>query len=766
MPNKHKLSSPKSLAVIGNYLPRRCGIATFTTDLCDALAGCIGSRADLLAMAMNDIPAGYRYPKRVRFEVRENVQSDYLMAADFLNISQVDAVILQHEYGIFGGAAGAYVLPLIGALRMPVITTLHTVLDEPSKEQYTVMKELARLSERLVVLNPRGMKMLTDIYGVPAGKIAHIPHGIPDLPFVTSNEYKELLKIEGRKVILTFGLLGPGKGIEEVLKAMPAVVKKHPDALYIILGATHPHVRRESGEEYRQGLQRLAGELGVQENVMFHNRFVTLEELCNYICATDVYAIPYPTVDRVVSGSLAYAMAAGKAIVSTPYWYAQDMLAEGRGCLVPFCDPGALADNISYLLDNEEQRHDLEKKVYKFSRKMIWKEVAKNYLEVAEQVIAERAEQPRPLFIFSERVKGSAELPDTDLQHLRNMTDDTGMLQHAIFATPDRSHGYCVDDNARALIATLLYWKLRKDNSMIPLMHTYLSFIADSFNRELKCFRNFMSYDRRWLEDAGSIDSQARAIWALGVAVSKGPNDSIRSVAARLFSEALPGVRDFTSPRALAFTIVGLHAYLERFGGDADVRRLRAALAYRLYKQFEQNAAEDWPWCEDNITYANGRLPQALLLSGQWIPEPKMVAFGLRSLEWLLHIQTASDGHLSIIGNKGWYVRGGQQPARFDQQPIEVMGLVDACVEAYRITREKKWIEAARRCLEWFLGKNDLQIPLYDFKTGGCCDGLTPKGPNRHQGAESTLAWLISLLTVHHLQAAELYNSLEMKNSN
>lgn len=754
---------PSKLALIGNYLPRKCGIATFTTDLSNALDKELGDYGDVLALAMNDCPEGYRYPDRVRFEIRENVQNDYLIAADFLNISKVDVVILQHEYGIYGGAAGAYVLPLLGEVRVPVVTTLHTVLDKPYAEQYKVMKELSRLSERLVVLNPRARQMMQDIYEVPENKLVHIPHGIPDLPFLDSSRYKNLFGINGKQVILTFGLLGPGKGIEDMIKAMPMVVKKHPKAIYIVLGATHPHVKRNSGEKYRQELQSLVRQLGLKEHVIFHNRFVTLEEICSYLGATDVYVVPYPTAERVVSGSLAYALGAGKAIVSTPFWYAQEVLEGDVGTLVPFNNPEAMADNICYLLKNDKKRAAMAEKAYQSSRKMIWKEVARNYLKVAEHVISERAEHPRPLFISPHKIQISDELPDPNLQHLRNMTDDTGMLQHALFATPDRSHGYCLDDNARALIAVLLYWNLRKDDSVISLMHTYLAFIAAAFNCQLGRFRNFMSYERAWLEDAGSEDSHARALCALGFAVASAPNEPIREISARLFCEALPAVKQFEHIRSWAYSIIGIHAYLAHFGGDTDVRRWRSELSYRLFDEYKANASDDWPWYDEIVTYANARLPHALLLSGQWIPEPKMIECGLKSLDWLLKIQTAREGQLSIVGNNGWLTKELKTAANFDQQPIEVMGLIEACVEAYRITRDNHWIIEVRRCMEWFLGKNELQVPLYDFKTGGCCDGLTPQGPNRHQGAESTLAWLISLLTVHHLQATELYNSLGME---
>ncbi|MBW2146185.1 MAG: glycosyltransferase family 4 protein [Deltaproteobacteria bacterium] len=738
------------IAVIGTHLPRNCGIASFTSDLSGKLEEELGETGRLLILAVNDVPEGYTYPDRVRFELQVNDLADYQMAADFLTINRVNVVFLQHEFGIYGGPAGHYILTLLESLRMPVITTLHTILTEPDKYQRTVMEGLLKASDRLVVMSCRAKEMLISTYGAEESKIVFIPHGIPDIPFVDSNYYKDRFGIEGRKVILTFGLLSPGKGIEVMLEAMPRVVEKNPDAVYIVLGATHPQVLRERGPEYRQMLQRLVMDHGLQENVIFHDRFVSLEELIQYICAADIYVTPYLNPAQITSGTLAYALGMGKAVVSTPYWYAEEMLADNRGCLVPFRDAYALAERINYLFDNETKRHAMRKRAYLYCRNMVWKRVAEDYLKLAGEVIKERSLKPRPMFSIAAGAQLKDDLPPLDLRHLRIMTDSTGIIQHAIYATPDRRYGYCTDDNARALIATVLHWKLFQDESLFPLMQAYLAFLASAFNPDTRRFRNFMSYERRWLEEVGSEDSHSRAVWALGLAVAVKPTGAILNMAVRLFDESLPPAVDFGFPRSWAFTLIGLHAYLERFSGDAKARRIRETLARRLFHLFLNNGSDEWPWLEDTVTYANGVLPHALLLSGQWIPDGRMVEWGLRSLKWLLEIQTNEEGHISLIGNNGWFRRNGDK-ARFDQQPLEIMHLVNACGEAYHVTGDTQWLTKARHCMDWFFGKNDLLMPLYNSTTGGCCDGLTPQGPNQNQGAESTLACLLSLLTLKSL---------------
>jgi len=739
------------VAVIGNHLPRRCGIATFTADLCDAFVGEteVGTE-DLAVVAMDDVVEGYAYPPRVRFQVRSNVPADYLRAAEFLNVQRFDVAILEHEFGIFGGTQGAHILQLVKNLRMPAITTLHTVLDTPTEEQLGIVKSLAERSQFLVVMAHRARKLLHDVYGIDEAKAVYIPHGIHDVPFERSDSFRRQIGLAERKILLTFGLLGPGKGIEVMIEAMAAVVERHPDAAYLILGETHPHIRKATGDGYRQGLHQAVRRLGLENHVRFHNRFVELAVLLQYIQAADLYVTPYLNLDQIVSGTLAYAIGAGAAIVSTPYLHAQELLADGRGVLVPPSDPQALAQEVNRLLEQEDTLQELRTKGYAYGRSMTWPEVARSYLRLAGEALERTVAEPIPQLVEGADVRIITELPEVNLGHLRVMTDDTGILQHARYSVPDRTHGYCVDDNARALVVVGTHYSLFQDKEITPLMQTYLSFLHHSFNPENGRFRNFMSYDRRWLEGVGSEDSHGRSLWGLGSAVRRAPNEAIRNMAVRLFCDGLAVVEGFTSPRAWAFAIIGLHSYMEIYGGDVTARRIRAALAQRLFSLFENRTADEWPWCEDTVTYANAKLSQALILAGQWIPSPEMFTAGIASLEWLLERQTAPAGHLSIIGNCGWHTREGMS-STFDQQPIEAMCLVEAGGLAFRATGEEQWLRRTRRCLNWFLGDNDLNVRVYDFETGGCYDGLQATGVNENQGAESTLSWLISLLTLYEM---------------
>jgi len=748
-------SYPHKIALIGNHLPRQCGIATFTTDLLAGLAE-ENPSGECWAVVMNDIPEGYRYPAQVRFEVNQRVLAEYRLAADFLNMNRVEVVCLQHEFGIFGGENGAHVLELLGNLRMPVVTTLHTVLRSPSAGQLAVARRVAQLSDRLVVMSRHASGILQEVYGVPEVKIAHIHHGIPDVPLWDPNYFKDQYGVEGRKVMMTFGLLSPGKGIETVIDALPSIVTRYPETVYIVLGATHPHVKKEQGESYRFYLQRRARELGVGNHIIFHNRFVEIEELCEFLGATDIYVSPYPNPDQIVSGTLAYALGTGKATVSTPYWYAEEMLAEGRGRLVPFKDSTAMAEQIIDLFDHEVECHAMRKRAYTFCREMIWKEVARRYLELFNEVKAEQARSPRPVFRAKTMDMAPRELPQPKLDHLIRLTDDVGILQHANYIVPNRYHGYCTDDNARALIAVLMAREVLTDGEVITnLACTYISFLHHAFNEETGRFRNFMGYDRRWLEEIGSEDSHGRAVWGLGQAVALAESAAIRDAARLVFEKALPALADFTSPRTWSFALGGINAYLTRFSGDSEVRRVRETLADKLFEKYKQNASDPWPWIEDRLTYANGKIAQALILCGRHLDRNEMLQAGLGSLEWLMTVQTDPKGHFVPVGNHGWYPRGGEK-ARFDQQPIEALGMIEACHEAYEATTDEKWFFHAQRCLEWFLGRNDLNAPLYNHKTGGCCDGLNADGSNRNQGAESTLACCLSMLHLNRMRSSQI----------
>jgi len=762
-----QLSCPQKIGLIGNYLPRQCGIATFNTDLLTALATEMPA-GECWAVVMNDVPGGYRYPSQVRFEINQKVLTEYRLAADFLNINRMEVVCLQHEFGIFGGENGAHVLELLSNLRMPLVTTLHTVIQAPTAGQMAVIKRIAQLSDRVVVMSRRAIRILREIYSVPAKKISLIHHGIPDVPFVDPNYYKDQYGVEGRKVILTFGLLSPGKGIETMIDALPDVIRQYPETVYIVLGATHPHVRKDHGEEYRLSLQHRARELGVSDHLIFHNRFVDLKELCEFLGAADIFVTPYLNKEQIVSGALAYALGSGKATVSTPYWYAEEMLADGRGRIVPFHDSKALGEQINDLFAHEVERHAMRKRAYTFCREMIWKEVAREYLRVFTEVKRERESLPRTVFQAKSVGAKPRELPQPKLDHIIRLTDDVGILQHAKFIVPDRSHGYCTDDNARALIAVLMAQEMITDSTMITnLACTYLGFLQHAFNKENGRFRNFLSYDHRWLEEVGSEDSHGRAIWGLGETVALATSNHIRSAAQSLFGQALPILKDFTSPRAWAFALAGIHAYLRKFSGDSEARRIRKSLAGKLFRLYQDNAGEDWPWIENILSYANGKISQALIMSGWRLNEKEMLHGGLRSLEWLMEIQTDEKGHFVPIGNNDWYPRGGAK-ARFDQQPIEALHMIEACREAYNITNDIKWLNHAQQCFEWYLGRNDLNASLYDYSTGGCCDGLNPNGSNRNQGAESTLVCFLSLLHLNqfHSRQISVEATIEMESEN
>ncbi len=758
--SQSKASLPSRIAVIGNYLPRHCGIATFTTDLCEAISAEYGS-ARLMALPVNDTEQGYDYPARVRWSLAQDELTSYQQAAEFLNFNNIDMVCLQHEYGIFGGPAGSHILHLLRGLKMPLVTTLHTVLREPDPNQLMVMQEIAELSDRLIVMSELSAQMLLEVFKAPSSKIDMVPHGVPDLPFLDPNFHKDRFGVEGKAVLLTFGLLSPNKGIENVIQALPQILAKHKNVVYIVAGATHPHILRRDGDKYRESLQTLAQDVGVASQVIFHNRFATPDEMAEVIGVADIYITPYRHEAQVVSGTLAYALGAGKAIISTPYWHALELLDGRRGALVPFQNAEAIAQKTIELLDTPAIRHSMRKRAYLFARSMVWKRVAQGYMESFSRVRSDRMETPQVQFLSRATPKSLNQLPELNLAHVNALTDDTGMLQHAIFTIPNRSEGYATDDNARALIFTVLLEQLgieqfAQAKSVNPdWPFRYLSFLEHAFNLEKKRFRNFLGYDHRWMEEQGSEDSHGRALWALGTLLARSANRGLRGAAGRLFEFSLSTVVEFHSPRACAYALLGIQEYLHSYPGDREAQRVRFALARRLIDLYESIRRTDWKWFENVVAYGNARLPQSLLLVGSACRDAHMISTGLESLNWLMETQRCeSNGHFVPIGSQGFYLQDGEK-ARFDQQPLEAAGAVSACLQAYRVTGDDRWRSDAWLAFNWFLGGNDLKLALYDSVTGGCRDGLHPDRANENQGAESTLSFLMALLEMRALEESE-----------
>jgi glycosyltransferase involved in cell wall biosynthesis len=731
------------VALLGNHLPRQCGIATFTTDLTDAISSTFPD-IECAVVAMNDAGRSHSYGDRVRFEIAESDLASFRRATDFLNVGAFDVLSLQHEYGIFGGKAGSHILALLSKVRMPIVTTLHTILGEPTVEQRRVMDEVTRLSSRLIVMSHRGGELLREVHGVPAEKIDFIPHGIPTLP--SSRASKKRLGVEEMSLILTFGLLSPDKGIEYVIDALPAVVARHPTAVYVVVGATHPHVKEWHGEAYRRSLELRAHKLGVEEHVVFHDRFVSASELAEFLAATDIYITPYLNPEQITSGTLAYALGNGKAVVSTPYRYARELLADDRGLLVPFKDASAISETVNDLLDHPVELQARCARAAEYGRNMVWPSVARQYVTSFERARQQSATLRQSFIAPRTVIRRPVDLPELNLQHLRTLTDDTGMLQHARYSVPRYDDGYCIDDNARALLLTTLIEDAGTDDRTTTraLSSRYLAFINHAFSQNSRRFRNFMAYSREWLEERGSEDSHGRALWALGAVVGRAREPGSKNLGTELFHAALPALKELESSRAWAFALLGIHEYLRAFRGETSVEVMQKQISEQLLSRFKTNRADRWPWCEDLITYDNARLPQALIVSGNQMGDREMVAAGLESLRWLSEIQRSDEGYFAPIGSNGFYPRQGER-ARFDQQPLEACATVSACLDAWRVTGDDEWPREMWRAFSWFLGENQLQTPLYDPSTGGCLDGLHPDRPNENQGAESTLSFLLAL---------------------
>jgi glycosyltransferase involved in cell wall biosynthesis len=740
----------RRVAFIGNHLPRRCGIATFTNDLHLSVST---ARTDLetCVVVMTDPGRTYDYPLAVRFQIHDEKIGDYVHAADFLNNAGFDVVSLQHEYGIFGGEAGGNIIELLSRLEMPIVTTLHSILAEPTLTQRDVMRRIITTSTKIIVMSEKGRELLRSVHDVPTRKIEVIPHGIPNCPFLETHHAKAKFGFGGKSIILTFGLLSPSKGIETVIDAMPGIIKSCPNAVYVILGATHPNLVRHQGEAYRDGLTARMQDLGIEDHVVFFNQFVDQATLLDFISMCDVYVTAYLNEAQMTSGTLAYSFGLGKAVVSTPYWHAKELLSDGRGILVPFGDVKALSTEIAGLLTNDVRRHAMRKRAYAASRSMTWEQTAKRYLAVFESA----REHARtgilvPIDPIISESNGHG-IPEMRIGHFLSLCDSTGMLQHAVHSVPDRAHGYCVDDNARALLFSSALANSGEAQLSETVTARFAAFIQHAWNPDIRRFRNFMSYDRRWLEESGSEDSHGRTLWALAECARNDADPSRRRWAAALFKTALPIVEEFSSPRAWAFSLLGLDVYCTLVGGDVLANRLRRLLADRLMSLISVTETKDWIWFEDLLAYDNARLPQALIQTGLTTHTLAYVEVGLRSLRWLMSLQTTSSGCFRPVGTKS-FGRLRQKPEAFDQQPVEASATISACLVAWQADGGADWPAGGMRAFGWFLGENDLQTSLIDLDTGSCSDGLHPDRANENKGAESALSYLLGLVEIHRFK--------------
>ena len=732
------------ISFIATYPPRQCGIATFTQNLIKHIVGSKednGLQSHVDVVALNEITAKRDYPPEVKFVLDQQDQREYSKAADFINYSDSSLCILQHEFGIYGGESGVYILPLIDKLRVPLIVTFHTILKKPSFLQKTIVQGLGKKAQKLVIMSKLGAKFLKEIYGIPKEKIVIIDHGVPDFNVGTGASLKKKFNFENRKILLTFGLLGRSKGVETVINALPKVVNKHPEVLFIILGNTHPNIIRASGEQYRQYLKLLVRQKGLDNNVVFLKQFVPEHTLQQYLTATDIYITPYLNEAQITSGTLSYAVGAGATCVSTPYWHAKELLADGRGELFDFKDVGQLTSILNDLLDDPEKMAKISSNAYSYGKTISWKIIGKRYLTLAEQTIKEF----EPEISKEKPVIDPSLMPILNLDHLKRLTDDTGIIQHAKYGIPNLKEGYCLDDNARALLASLIIYKRTKNKEALDLVPIYFSYLQYMQNANGN-FRNFLSFDRRFLDKEGSEDSFGRTIWALGYLIRFSPNDAYHQLASEIFEKAKPNFVKLKSIRGIANTLIGICHYIQRFQSDEAMIILMEKLTQKLVDEFDKHRTEDWQWFENVMTYDNGIVPLALFSTLEIVDNQAVLEVANEATEFL-EKNTWVNNKFAPVGSNGWYPKGGEC-ARYPQQATDTMVMVLLYFKVFQIKKRKKDVKNMFQCFTWFLGENDLKIPLFDHETNGCCDGIESHGVNRNQGAESTLAYLISYMHV------------------
>ena len=740
---------------ISSYVPKNCGIATFTENLFKSYQSIYGNKGMIIAV---DDQLDRDFPSEVDLVFDRNKASDYLKAAEYINDSEYTVVNLQHEFGLFGGPEGRLIIKLLEKLRKPVVTTLHTVLQNPNLGYYTSLMELINHSDRMLTLSHKGAEILREVYYTPAEKIVMAPHGVPDLPFMDPEDLKEKWDTKGRTVLLTFGLLSPGKGLEMVLDALPEVVAKHPEVLYVIMGKTHPDIVRLHGESYRESLQKMVRDNALEDNVLFINKFMSNEDLFDYINASDVYITPYMSPEQISSGTLAYAVGLGKAIVSTPYWYAKELLADGRGALIPFKNTRALTEALLNLLSDRNNMDKMRLSAYEYGREMIWSQVSAKYQATFATVSKEYPKK---------RLKKISALRNSSLYNMggnkivgmfERITDEFGTFQFAKYGLPDYTFGYSTDDMGRALDVIIRWYKAVPAgrpwlSDEYRLAQKYLSFILYA-QKEDGRFHNFIGYDRSFQDDVGSDDTFGRALTGLGGTIAYSSDQLFINFAKDVFDKAvqfLPTEEPWSPyPRSLAYANCGFAGYLRKFRNSDQVTTLLKTNAEHLVELYEANRSSNWHWFEPIITYGNAKVPYSLMQASSILEEPKYLEVALESLDFITAIQY-NGTYFDLIGNQGWLHKGGHR-AYFDQQPIEIGYLVEAYCKAMQLTGKTEYRNLAKRAYYWFFGNNRLDLPMYDTARDYPLDGLSATGSSKNSGAEALISFALAVTSLKEIK--------------
>lgn len=739
------------IAFVSSCLPRRCGIATFTNNLNKALESNLGRHAGSF-IALDDPGENYNYPPAVIFQIAQENLKNYREAAELVNTYNVDLVSLQHEFGLFGGPDGSHIVEFLGHLHKPAVTTLHTVLTRPSPGQRKALIEIAAFSRYLVVMNKLAVNILEDAYDIPKQKIQVIHHGVPDTPFIDPLFYKHRLDLLDRQIILTFGFVSPNKGLEVMLEALPPIVEAFPDVLYIILGVTHPVVKKQHGESYRVMLKKMVKDFSLEKNILFVDEFVDDPTLGTYLGAADLVVCPYHSVEQITSGVLSQALGRGKAIISTPYHHAKEALSEERGRLVHFRDPVGLSQALRELLGDREKRNLIASHAFALGKKMSWHAVAGKYTALFARTVEEAGQAN----FFLQENSFLHTLPPVNLQFLKALTDDTGIIQHTRYGVPSREYGYTTDDAARALVVCTMYHNLFHFEPVMPLIEKYLAFILHA-RLANGWFANLVNYQLQFTDRENSEDTFGRSLWGLGAATGLCQDEGQGLLAEEIFKQSLPLLDKLYYSRSMAYSALGLDAYLQQHPGADIAREGLGLLAEKLLGFFQRHSSAQWPWFEPFFTYDNARLPQALLLAYRFVPREEYLQTALQSLDFLTTV-LFQNGYFDLIGNEGWFYNGKKKTV-FSQQPLDAGSLAETYLLAFALTGKEAYQDLSHAAFQWFLGRNRLGKALYFPDTGACADGLDHHGVSKNKGAESTIAFLIALLSLYRWEMHDRYST-------